>query len=187
LADPAAEDELIEKISEWNGGHHTRDELAEALNRLRQSKYWLTSYQPTNAAHGALKNLTSELIGRFVSKTTNAIVDSSPAESLARFGSFIVVPDEVKVEISALKGIVSAFLMSSESRRPYYEWQRALLVELADALLAANGENLDPYSSSAWAQAKTEIEQRRVIVDQVASLTDQSALNLHARLVGKTA
>jgi dGTPase len=187
LADPAAEDELVEKISEWNGGHHTRDELAEALNRLRQSKYWLTSYQPTNAAHGALKNLTSELIGRFVSKTTNTIVDSSPAESLARFGSLIVVPDEVKVEISALKGIVSAFLMSSESRRPYYEWQRALLAELADALLAANGENLDPYSSSAWAQAKTEIEQRRVIVDQVASLTDQSALNLHARLVGKTA
>ena len=92
----------------------------------------------------------------------------------------------MKVEISALKGIVSAFLMSSESRRPYYEWQRALLAELADALLAANGEHLDPYSSSAWAEAKTEIEQRRVIVDQVASLTDQSALNLHARLVGKT-
>lgn len=187
LADPAAEDELIEKISEWNGGHHTRVELTQALTRLRESKYWLTSFDSTNAAHGALKNLTSELIGRFVSKTTDAIVDASPVESLARFGAVIVVPDEVRAEISALKGIVSAFLMSTESRRPYYEWQRALLAELAEALLAANGSYLDPYSSAAWQNAANEFQQRRVIVDQVASLTDQSALNLHSRLVTKTA
>lgn len=186
LADPAAQDELVDKISEWNGGHHTRTELEQALESLRGSKFWLGEYQANNATHGALKNLTSELIGRFVSKTTDSIVDASPADSLARFGAHIVVPDEVRAEISALKGIVSAFLMSTESRRPYYEWQRALLAELADALLAANGQHLDPYSSSAWASAKDEITQRRVIVDQVASLTDQSALNLHARLVSKT-
>jgi dGTPase len=83
-----------------------------------------------------------------------------------------------------LKGLVSAFLMSHDSRRPFYEWQRALLTELADVLLAKNGEELDASSSAAWAAAKDESEQRRVIVDQVACLTDQSALTLHNRLVG---
>jgi dGTPase len=73
--------------------------------------------------------------------------------------------------------------MSHESRRPFYEWQRAILIELCDALLHANGNHLDEYSVGAWSQAKTEQEQRRVIVDQVACLTDQSALALHNRLV----
>ena len=102
---------------------------------------------------------------------------------MVRFGAQISVPESVKIEIAVLKGIVSAFLMSHESRRPFYEWQRSLLTELADALLAANGQHLDAYCRSAWSQATSEEQQRRVIVDQVASLTDQSALTLHNQLV----
>ena len=83
-----------------------------------------------------------------------------------------------------LKGLVSAFLMSHDSRRPFYEWQRALLTELADALLAKNGAELDAYSTGAFNAAQGEAAKRRVIVDQVACLTDQSALTLHNRLVG---
>jgi dGTPase len=74
--------------------------------------------------------------------------------------------------------------MSSEARRPFYEWQRGLLTELADALLASNGENLDGYSSQAWSVARDDAQRHRVIVDQIACLTDQSALTLHHRLVG---
>jgi dGTPase len=134
---------------------------------------------------GGLKNLASDLIGRFVSQTIQAIADTSPAESMARYGAKIEVPSNVRAEIAVLKGIVSAFLMSHESRRPIYEWQRELLAELADAILACNGQNLDVYCTSAWGKAKSEIEQRRVVVDQVASLTDQSAITLHNRLVVK--
>jgi len=82
-----------------------------------------------------------------------------------------------------LKGLVSAFLMSHESRRPFYEWQRAVLTELADALLAKNGAWLDAQCSAAWSRASSEVEQRRVILDQVALLTDQGALSLHDKLV----
>jgi dGTPase len=114
----------------------------------------------------------------------DSIVDASPAASLARFGSNLAIPLEVQAEISVLKGIVSAFLMSTEARRPFYEWQRGLLTELADALLASNGLNLDSYSSQAWGLATNDIEKHRVIVDQIACLTDQSALTLHHRLVG---
>ena len=184
LADPAAESELLEKISEWNGGVHTRAQLAEALSGLRELPYWLTSFDGSPKDLGTLKNLTSALIGRFVSRTTNSIFDTSPVDSMARFGAQIVVPSVVRAEIAVLKGIVSAFLMTHESRRPFYEWQRALLGELADALLAANGNHLDAYSTSAWQASHGEAAQRRVIVDQVACLTDQSAINLHHRLVG---
>ena len=94
---------------------------------------------------------------------------------------------EVEAEISVLKGIVSAFLMSHESRRPFYEWQRNLLTELADALLASNGENLDAFNSLAWSKAIDDAQKHRVIVDQIACLTDQSALTLHHRLCSSSA
>jgi dGTPase len=75
--------------------------------------------------------------------------------------------------------------MTDEKRQPYYLWQREILTDLAEVLLASNGKHLDHYCRSAWEQASTQEQQYRVIVDQVASLTDVSALNLHAELVGK--
>ena len=185
LNDPAFEWELLDKVSQWNGHSIATDELREAMFNLQSEVHWIREYAALPQQFGQLKNLTSALIGRFVSRTTQAIVDTSPAQSLARYGAILVVPASVKAEIAVLKGIVSAFLMSHESRRPFYEWQRAILRELADALLAANGAELDSYSTLAWSQASDEAAQRRVIVDQVASLTDQSALQLHNRLVTK--
>jgi dGTPase len=182
LNDSAAESELLKKISEWTLDKFSMPELAEALQRLRANEYWLNTFDGSAEDLATLKNLTSSLIGRFVSKTIDAIVDASPADSMVRYGARIEVPIKVQLEIAVLKGIVSAFLMSHESRQPYYDNQRELLTELAEALLAQNGQNLDSYSSAAWIQAKSDAEKRRVIVDQVACLTDLSAKNLHERL-----
>ncbi|MEY4639657.1 MAG: hypothetical protein RLY13_655, partial [Actinomycetota bacterium] len=182
LNDPAAEADLLKKISEWTLDIFSLTDLAEGLHRLRTNEYWLAKFDGSAKDLATLKNLTSSLIGRFVSKTIDAIVDSSPADSMVRFGARIEVPLRVQHEIAVLKGIVSAFLMSHESRQPYYDNQRELLTELAEALMAQNGKNLDSYSSTAWNVAKNEAEKRRVIVDQVACLTDLSAKNLHERL-----
>ena len=182
LADKNNDTELLEKISSWNGGAISKDQLAQALERLRSNQYWLTEFDHSTIGLGTLKNLTSALIGSLVSRTVDAIIDTSPAQSLVRFGAILLIPSEVQAEISVLKGIVSAFLMSHESRRPFYEWQRGLLTELAEALLASNGENLDAFSTQAWSLARNDIQKHRVIVDQIACLTDQSALTLHHRL-----
>ena len=116
-------------------------------------------------------------------RATDATLAANGSQ-ITRYSAHLVTPVEVRAEIAVLKGLVSVFLMSHESRRPFYEWQRAILTELCEALLAANGAHLDPYSKTAWLRARDEVTQRRVIVDQVASLTDQSALTLHNRLVG---
>lgn len=183
LADQSNDGDLLEKISTWNGGAISIADLTEALARLRANHYWLTSFDHSPSGLATLKNLTSSLIGSLVSRTVDAIADTSPLASITRFGSSLTAPAAVAAEISVLKGIVSAFLMSAESRRPFYEWQRNLLTELADALLASNGQNLDSYSAQAWSAARNDAQQHRVIVDQIACLTDQSALTLHHRLV----
>jgi dGTPase len=73
--------------------------------------------------------------------------------------------------------------MSTNSRRPIYAQQRDILSELADVLLWTGPANLDVGFRSDWDAAATDAERKRVVVDQVASLTDQSALDWHHRLV----
>lgn len=184
IADLAARQELLEKIAHWNGGLLAEVQLEEALENLMALEFWPTSFDHSWAALGRLKNLSSALIGRFVGQTTDFIFDQASNVVLTRFGAGVIVPESVAAEISVLKGLVSAFLMSHESRRPFYEWQRAILAELADALLDSNGSALDAIQSVSWQRATDDAAKHRVVVDQIASLTDQSALNLHHKLVG---
>ena len=177
--------ELFSKIQSWAAPELSIDEIQAAFERLSENLYWLNSYSSSMADQATLKNLTSYLIGSFVGRSTESTLESNTSEHVVRYNGSLVVPSDVKAEIAVLKGVVSVFLMTDEKRQPYYTWQREVLTELAEALLAANGKHLDHYCQSVWADAKTDSQKYRVIVDQVASLTDVSALNLHAELKGK--
>ncbi len=174
---------IVDEIQRW--AHHRFDlqQIEAALDRIRASKNWISVFESTQAQLASLKNLTSELIGSFVRRTTDATVAQADGASIVRFAGELHVPTEVQAEIAVLKGLVSAFLMSLESRQEFYAQQRVLLTELADAILADAPANLDPFALIAWQSAKTEEQRLRIVTDQVANLTDQSALKLHERLV----
>ena len=184
LTSSSKEDEIVTEIERWNGSRISRTNLQAALDRLQKNNYWLNSWDGTPKQAGQLKNLTSSVIGSFVSRTTEATFEANPGSSFARYAATVVVPEEVEAEIAIFKGLVSYFLMSTEKRRTFYEWQRTLLTELADVLLASNGEYLDSYSALAWSTASTDEEKHRVIVDQIAVFTDAAALKLHNALIG---
>jgi dGTPase len=173
---------LLDEIGKWAGGALGGVDLEQGLTNLQANQYWSTKSPQTPAALAKLKNLTSDLIGSFVLRTIDAVFASGSHESITRYQTNLVVPKEVQSEIAVLKGLVASQIMTNDERQPYYESQRELLIELADILLAANGEHLDPVSKAAWDGARTETEQRRVIVDAVASLTDPAAISLHAEL-----
>ncbi len=183
IANQANREALLLLIKQWAGDSLSIDELDQALAHLQHGEYWPESFDGSERSLGSLKNLSSALIGSFVGRATDETLQNSSTAILTRYSSVLRVPPTVLAEIAVLKGLVSAFLMSHESRRPFYEWQRALLTELADALLAKNGTWLDAQCTAAWASASNEFEQRRVILDQVALLTDQGALALHDKLV----
>jgi dGTPase len=184
LGEESFSKELSEKIIDWAGGSVSENDVGLALSRLQSTSYWLKTYSGSVKDQATLKNLASLLIGSLVRRTTDATASANASEYLVRYQGSLVVPKDVKAEIAVLKGITSAFLMTHETRRPFYEWQRAILTELADALLNLNGMELDAYCTQAWQQASTEEQKYRVVLDQVACLTDLSALNLHNKLVG---
>lgn len=177
-------DDLVNSMFEWIGGELTHDELIAAFDRLDSLDVWMDRWDGSRRAHGQLKNLTSQLIGRFAGAATQATREAFSSGSLARFGADIVVPREIQAEIAVLKGIVAAFVMSTNARRPLYEQQRDLLSELADVLLWTGPRNLDSGFQADWHAAANDEQRKRAVVDQVASLTDQSAAAWHARLVG---
>lgn len=176
-------DDLVNSMFAWIGGEVSHDELIAAFDRLDNLEVWIDRWDGSRQAHGRLKNLTSQLIGRFAGASTQATRDSH-AGPLARFGADIVVPREIQAEIAVLKGIVAAFVMSTNERRPIYAQQRDMLAELADVLLWSAPRNLDTGFGQDWDGAATDQQRKRAIVDQVASLTDQSAIVWHERLVG---
>ena len=174
---------LIGEIVAWSKQSVEPEQVEAALRRLTANQYWPVSYDGDIKDLAGLKNLTSSLIGSFVGRVTDATISAAGDGHLTRYSSQVIETSDVQAEIAVLKGLVSAFLMSHESRRPFYEWQRALLKELADALLERQGAWLDPVNQLAWLGAESDVQRKRVIVDQIASLTDQSALTLHDKLV----
>ena len=177
-------DDLVDSMFEWIGGELTHDELIAAFDRLDSLDVWIDRWDGSRRAHGQLKNLTSQLIGRFAGAATQATREAFSSGSLARFGADIVVPREIQAEIAVLKGVVAAFVMSTNARRPIYAQQRDLLSELADVLLWSGPRHLDSGFRADWDAASSDEQRKRAVVDQVASLTDQSADAWHARLVG---
>ena len=73
--------------------------------------------------------------------------------------------------------------MTRNTRKPIYVQQRQVLTLLAETLHKSGDEHLDPGFREDWHAATDDAARKRVIVDQVASLTDQSALAWYERLV----
>ena len=179
-------DDLVDSMFEWIGGEIDHDGLIQAFDRLDSLEYWIDSWDGSRRDLARLKNLTSQLIGRFAGEAVRATRDAYPQASLARFGAEVVVPIEIQAEIAVLKGIVAANVMSTNARQPIYANQRGILTELADALLE-RPELLDAGFAEDWAAAPDDAARKRVVVDQVASLTDVSAIAWHRRITGRTA
>lgn len=182
LSSRVAHDDLVDSMVEWIGAEVSRDELIAAFDRLDGLSDWVESWTGSRPEMGALKNLTSTLIGRFAASATAATRAHATSDNLVRFAADVIVPPETRAEIAVLKGIVAANVMSHESRRPVYARQREILTDLCSVLAATGTEHLEPGFAADYAEAAGDAGAMRAVIDQVASLTDQSALVWHERL-----
>jgi dGTPase len=151
------------------------DQLLEALNRLRGMPTWpRMPYDATLRAHVGLKSLTSSLIGRFCTATQAATCAEYGSRPLSRYDADLVVPLDVVAEVSVLKGIAAHFVMRRDDRVALLLQQRETLTQLVQ-LLVARPEAMERLFAQQHAEAADDAARLRVVVDQVASLTDPSA------------
>src|SRR5690606_41844483 len=101
---------------------------------------------------------------------------------LRRSDADLVVPRRVRAQCALLKGIALRYVMRRRGMAPWYARQREILTELVEALAARAPDGLDPVFAPMWKAAGDDAARLRVVIDQVASLTDPAAIAWHRRL-----
>jgi dGTPase len=171
-------------VVDWYLPGVSSGELEAAVTRLRTTPGWPTRpYDATRASQAALKNLTSELIGRFCGAVEEQTLPARGEGVLTRYAADLRVPGHTREEIAVLKGLAAHYVMRTGDRVSVLESQRDLLAELVQALEKAGPRALEPVFRTDFDLAPDDGSRLRVIVDQVASLTDASAVTLHRQLV----
>ncbi len=184
LADRGLRAELWATVRDWYAPATSVDELEAGFSRLVGMDAW-----PRAAYHGSrwqlagLKNLTSRLINRFCSGVQEAVRATALPRPIIRYAGRIPVPTSVATEIVILKGIAAHLVMKADDRVTVLNRQRELIGELVDAIWSGAPGTLEPALVADWAAAGDDAGRRRVVVDQVASLTDLSAVDRHRALV----
>ena len=128
-------------------------ELAEILDALLALDIWPGSYDGGPDTVAALKNLTSELIGRFcvaAQQATLAAPVSSLLGPLARHAADLIVPRRQRLECALLKGITAHYVMARAGVAAAQARERELLAELAFAVERGAPRTLDPLLRPAW-------------------------------------
>ncbi|MGM0699383.1 MAG: deoxyguanosinetriphosphate triphosphohydrolase [Actinomycetota bacterium] len=185
LADFAADErraELFDITRQWYLPETTDAEMDKALGRLQAAAYWpKEAFDGSRRAQAGLKHMTSQLIGRFVGAAESATREEFGWEPLARYSASLVVPETTTVEIAVLKGMATLTVMVAEDRLRLHDIQAAVINELAEWYWQSP-DKLDPMFRADHAEAADDSARLRVIVDQIASLTDHSAWALYHHL-----
>ncbi|MGI8761459.1 MAG: deoxyguanosinetriphosphate triphosphohydrolase [Jatrophihabitantaceae bacterium] len=165
---------------------HPADELAPVLEQLLELPTLrdLAGYDGSYLAQAAAKRATSELTGRFAGAAVQSTRAAHGTGPLRRYRAQLVVPGAIMAECALLKAMAAHYVMCRPGAVARQEWQRRVLTELVQAMLAGAPRSLDPGQAAAWRAAGSEAARLRVVIDQIAQLTDSSAVTWHARLTG---
>lgn len=160
-------------------------DLGEVFGALVDESWWPRRYDGSARDQAALKNATSTLIGRFCRAAEEATREAFGDEQLTRYAADLVVPAQERAECALLKAVTMRYVMGRPEAAALQARERDVVEELV-ALLAdrAPGE-LERFYREQWEQAADEAARLRVVVDQVAALTDAAALAVHSRLSGR--
>jgi dGTPase len=173
---------LVELARERYADGDDEAAVAEALDRLLAQPWWPATFDGSQQSLAALKNLTSQLIGRFCTAAEDATRETYGPGQLTRYAADLVVPDATRLECAVLKAVTAVYVMGRSGAPEAYARQRELVRELSALVLLGAPGTLDAVFAPAWEAASDDGGRLRVVVDQVASLTDPSAMAWHRRL-----
>ena len=163
----------------------TQAEMEKALASLQQLSCWPRYYDGTHRSLARLKDLASQLIGRFAQAAEVATQEKYGDADLTRYSANLEVPRAQRVEVALLKSMAGHYVINADDSQIRYAGQQKLLTELVEVILKTAPNSLESFFLQDWQRAQNDQQRLRVVIDQVASLTDPGALSLHERLVNR--
>lgn len=183
LASPHERARVVDRCLAWYLPGADPAALDEALARLQGLDFWVDGYDGTMRSLAATKRMTSELIGRFSLAAQRATRQRYGPAPLHRFAADLVIPDSVRHEVAMMKAVAATYVMLRPGAEGQYEQQRRMIAEVFAALIRSDGRFLAAWLTPDWAAAGDDAQRQRVVMDQIASLTDASLKAWHGRLV----
>jgi dGTPase len=160
----------------------TAEEIESAFARLRNLSCWPREFDGSHHALARLKDLTSQLIGRFAQGAERATREKFGTGRLLRYEAELVVPREERIEVSLLKSFAAHYIFRAERSQERYREERAKIFTLADGLMASKGALLERPLALDWERAESDNQRLRIVVDAIASLTDPAVSLLLTRM-----
>jgi dGTPase len=154
--------------------------LREACTTIRGLACWPGGHDHSARSLAALKGMTSALIRRFCTAAEKATREHHGPGPLARYNADLVVPERARAEVAVLKAITYTHVMRGNEQR--YEWERTVISDVVEGLLAARHRLQKPFLDT-WEATDDEAGRLRIVIDQVASLTDLSILRWREEMV----
>ncbi|WP_288273595.1 deoxyguanosinetriphosphate triphosphohydrolase [uncultured Bifidobacterium sp.] len=185
LRSPRTIDAIVDEIIAWYGSQWDPDGLVRAFGRLESIGAFPETFDGSRRALAQLKNVTSMLIGRFALSVEAAMRAAHGPGALTRYACALEVPYETRYEILVLKGIAVHYLMEPRDHSPMKEDEQRIVTDLVETIV--NDTSTPPFALERvfwedWMRAETDGERLRVAIDEVASLTDASAMTMHTLL-----
>ncbi len=165
-------------------GSTTSAELTEIFAGLVSLDCWPAEFDGSPVSVAAVKNLASELIGRLCRAAQQATRPEGHPP-VTRYEAGLSVPRQQRLECALLKGVTANYVMSRSGAKAAQAREREVITELAEAVVAGAPVTLDPMFRPEFEQAADDSGRLRAVVDQIASLTDTSAVAWHHRLYAK--
>ena len=113
-------------------------------------------------------------MGRYVGAVTRATREDDGNEgiTLGRQHGRLVVPPDVEAEVRLLKTVAVLYVMDQPAHQARQDRQRDRIYRVHEYLRAGAPGTLDTMFQAWFNTAETDLERERVIVDQIASMTE---------------
>jgi dGTPase len=124
----------------------TEAEMQSALTELQKLSCWPKYYDGSHRSLARLKDLASQLIGRFAQAAEVATQEKYGDGDLTRYNANLIVPRAQRVEVAVLKSMAGHYVINAAASQERYAKQQQLLSELVEAILASAPTTLERSS-----------------------------------------